>query len=183
MDASNRLGFVMLATLAAGAWWLNDRLNAPEVVAERPAPDGFYMIEAEITTPDAEGLPRYRLIADEIRQAALGGATRLREVRVEYNLYSPSPWLMTAPEGAVSADQHQLELWGGVEVTGDSGDFGPARLETEQIEVDLRTDVARTSAPVALTLGAHQLHAVGLVAHLPEERLQLQSEVHGRFLP
>jgi LPS export ABC transporter protein LptC len=183
VDAANRLGFLFLAALAGGAWWLNDRLNAPAIVDERPAPDGFYMTEAEITSPDVEGLPRYRLIADEIRQATLGGATRLREVRVEYNLYSASPWLMTAPEATISADQQQLELWGGVVVIGDSGDHGPARLATEQIEVDVRTNVAQTSAPVALTLGTHQLHAVGLVAYLLEERLQLQSEVHGRFLP
>jgi 3-deoxy-D-manno-octulosonate 8-phosphate phosphatase (KDO 8-P phosphatase) len=44
---------------------------------ERPAPDGFYMTEAEITTAGPDGLPQYRVIADEIRQLALGGPTEL----------------------------------------------------------------------------------------------------------
>jgi lipopolysaccharide export system protein LptC len=180
---ANRLVFIILVAVAAGAWWLNNRLQPQEPVVERPAPDGFYMTGAEITAPDAEGLPQYRLIAEEIRQVALGGDTLLRDVRVEYNVYSPSPWLLTAPEGRVTEDQAELELWGGVEVIGDSGEHGPARLTTDHLAVDTETSIARTDAPVALTLGAHQLRGTGLVAYLLEERLQLQSQVNGRFLP
>jgi LPS export ABC transporter protein LptC len=183
VTAANRLAFIFLAVLAAGAWWLNKRLHPEQPVVERPAPDGFYMTGAEITAPDAQGLPQYRLIAEEIRQVALGGETLLRDVRVEYNMYSPSPWLLTAPQGRVSENQAELELWGGVEVIGDSGDHGAARVVTDHLAVDIETSVARTDAPVALTLGPHQLRGTGLVAHLLEERLQLQSQVNGRFLP
>lgn len=183
MTAANRFALVALAVLAAGAWWLNTRLHPAQPVVERPAPDGFYMTGAEITAPDAQGLPQYRLIAEEIRQVALGGDTLLRDVRVEYNMFSPSPWVLTAPEGRVTGNQSELELWGGVEVIGDSGDHGPARLTTDRLAVDVETSIARTDAPVALTLGAHQLRGTGMVAYLLEERLQLQSKVNGRFLP
>lgn len=174
---------IVLAALAFGAWWLNNRLEQPAPVETRPAPDGYFMTGAEITVPDAEGLPMYRLVAQEIRQVALGGETLLKDVRVEYNVFSPSPWLLTAPEGAVSADQEVLELWGGVDVIGDSGDHGPARLSTDRLQVEIETSVARSDAPVTLSLGPQELHGVGLVAYLLEERLQLQSDVHGRFRP
>lgn len=174
---------ILLAALAGGAWWLNNRLEEPAPVDSRPAPDGYYMTGAEITAPDAEGLPKYRLVAEEIRQVTLGGETLLKDVRVEYNVFSPSPWLLTAPEGAVSADYAVLELWGGVDVVGDSGDHGPARLSTDRLEVEIETSVARSDAPVTLALGPQELHGVGLVAYLLEERLQLQSDVHGRFRP
>ena len=82
MNARNRLAFIFLAALAAGAWWLNNRLHPAQAVVERPAPDGFYMTGAEITAPDAAGLPQYRLIAEEIRQVALGGETLLRETGI-----------------------------------------------------------------------------------------------------
>ncbi|MGD9387391.1 MAG: LPS export ABC transporter periplasmic protein LptC [Gammaproteobacteria bacterium] len=183
MTVRSRLTLVLLALLAGGAWWLNDQLQAPDSIQPRPAADGFYMLGAEITAPDAEGLPRYRLVAAEIRQVALGGETLLKDVRVEYNVYSASPWLLTAPDGSVSADQEVLELWGGVDAIGDSGDHGPARLITDRLEVDIETSVARTDDPVQLILGPQELHGVGLVAYLLEERLQLESEVHGRFLP
>jgi len=184
MSPGGRLAFLVLAALAAGSWWLNQRIDAPPGDAdERPAPDGFYMTEAEITTAGPDGLPRYRVIAEEIRQRSLGGPTELRDVRVEYNIYSPSPWLMTAPEGLLSDDQALLELWGGVEVIGESGDHGRAAATTERLEIDTATHVARSRVLVDLALGQHQLSGVGMIAHLLEERLQLQSEVHGRFLP
>lgn len=165
-------------------WWLNERFSgAPAPLEETPAGDGFYMTEAEITTAGPEGLPRYRVIAEEIRQRSLDGPTLLNQVRVEYNIYSPNPWLLTAPEGVLSADQDELELWGGVNVLSESSDHGSTSLTTERLRVDIAANIARTSAPVELTVGPQQVNAVGMVAYLLEERLQLQSEVHGRFLP
>jgi lipopolysaccharide export system protein LptC len=184
ISPAGRLAFLALAGLAVASWWLNQRLeDAAPATEERPAPDGYYMTEAEITTAGADGLPRYRVIADEIRQTALGGPTRLREVRVEYNIYSPNPWLLTAPEGVLSADQAVLELWGGVAVIGESGDHGRTAAEMERLEVDTTTHVARTASPVDLSFGAQQVSGTGMVAYLLEERVQLQSKVHGRFLP
>lgn len=185
MSPAGRLAFLTMLLLATGSWWLNQRIDRrpQETAGETAAPDGFYMLEAEITTAGADGLPRYRVIADEIRQAELGGSTELRQVRVEYNVYSPSPWLLTAPEGMLSADQSLLELRGGVEVIGESGDHGRTSAAMEQLDVYPATHIARTESPVALTLGAQQVDAVGMVAYLLEERLQLQSQVHGRFLP
>lgn len=184
MLSGGRLAFLVVAGLATASWWLNQRMDeASPSLVERPTPDGFYMTEAEITTAGPDGLPRYRVIADEIRQAALGGPTLLREVRVEYNIYSPNPWLLTAPEGILSADQSLLELWGGVEVIGESGDHGRTAAEMERLEVHTGTHVARTESHVDLSLGPQQVSAVGMVAYLLEERVQLQSQVHGRFLP
>ena len=184
MPSTHWPALLLLAILAATSWWLNQRMEEAAPVADlRPTPEGFYMTEAEITTAGVDGLPRYRVIADEIRQASLGGPTLFRDVRVEYNIYSPNPWLMTAPQGALSGDQALLELWGGVEVIGESGDHGRTAAEMERLEVDTVTHVARTASPVDLALGPQQVSAVGMVAYLLEERLQLQSQVHGRFLP
>jgi lipopolysaccharide export system protein LptC len=181
---SGRIALVALAALAVAAWWINQRMaGISPVIEERPPPEGFYMTEAEITTAGADGLPRYRVIADEIRQTTIGGPTQLRTVRVEYNIYSPNPWLLTAPEGVLSADQSLLELWGGVEILGESADHGRTAAEMERLAVDTVRHVAQTASPVDLSLGPQQLSAVGMVAYLLEERLQLQSSVHGRFFP
>lgn len=184
MSPAGRLALIILSSLAAGSWWLNEQLGQVELdTAERPAPEGFYMTEAEITSAGPDGLPRYRLIADQIRQRGLRGETELNGVRVDYNVYSPSPWTLTAPTGVLSADQSLLELWGGVEIIGDSGDHGPTTLATERLQVDTRTHVARTDVHVDLGLGPQRVSAVGMVADLLAERVQLQSQVHGRFLP
>lgn len=184
MGSGGRLALIILASLAAGGWWLNGHVGqvAPDN-ADRPAPEGFYMTEAEISLAGPDGLPRYRLIADQIRQHALRGETALNGVRVDYNVYSPNPWTLTAPWGLLSADQSLLDLWGGVEIIGDSEDHGPTTLATERLQVDTRTHIARTDLHVVLGLGPQQVSAVGMVADLLAERVQLQSQVHGRFLP
>jgi lipopolysaccharide export system protein LptC len=183
-SAGRQFAFVVVALIAAVSWWLNQRSTSePALIEERPASDGFYMTEAQITTAGADGLPRYRVIADEIRQVTLRGETLLHGVRIEYNIYSPAPWLLTAPEGVLSADQSLLELWGGVEVLGESEDHGQTTVSTERLEIDTRAHIARSRVHVDLALGPQQVSAVGMVAHLLEERLQLQSNVHGRFLP
>jgi LPS export ABC transporter protein LptC len=184
MSTAGRLALLLLAALAAGSWWLNQQLEpADRVLEERPAAEGFYMTEAEITSAGPDGLPRYRVIAEQIRQRSLHGETLLDNVRVEYNIYTASPWTLTAPAGTLSADQALLELWGGVELIGDSSDFGVATMRTERLEIDTRAHIARTDAPVDLGIGPQQVRAVGMIAYLLDERVQLQSEVHGRFLP
>jgi lipopolysaccharide export system protein LptC len=184
MSSAGRVALAILTALAAASWWLNQRIGpANRVLEERPAAEGFYMTEAEITSAGPDGLPRYRVLADEIRQRSLRGETRLENVRVEYNIYSASPWTLTAPAGVLSADQAWLELWGGVELKGDSSDFGVAAMQTERLELDTRAHIASTASPVEFGVGPQRLHAVGMVAYLLDERVQLQSEVHGRFLP
>jgi lipopolysaccharide export system protein LptC len=68
-------------------------------------------------------------------------------------------------------------------VIGESGDHGRAAVATERLEIDTATHIARSRVLVDLALGPQRVSAVGMVAYLLEERLQLQSEVHGRFLP
>ncbi len=184
MESPARIGFLLLAAAAAGAYWLNHQLRGPdEAPAERPARPGYYMTEAEITRPGEGGLPRYRLLADEVRQGETGGPTLLADVRLEYGIYTPSPWLLTAPEGAVSPDLDQLVLSGGVVISGEVEGEGDTRVETPQLTVDTATHIASTTAPVRLAVGPDWLTATGMVVYLMEERLQLQSSVHGRFEP
>lgn len=184
MDLQARVALALLAVAAAGAWWLNSQLGGPEPLAsERPARAGYYMTEAELTRPGDDGLPQYRLLADQVRQERMNGPTELVDVRVEYAVYTGAPWLLTAPRGEVSADQSRLELHGGVVIEGDVEGEGDTRMETETLSVELESHVASTEDPVRFAVGDEWLTATGMTAYLMEERLRLQSSVHGRFQP
>jgi LPS export ABC transporter protein LptC len=181
---STRLTFVLLTLIAAWTWWLNRSADGePQPVADVQPRKGYFMSEAEVTSAGADGRPRYRLTADEIRQGELGGPVSLQQVRVLYNVYSPDQWEMTAPDGELSADQQLLELWGGVELLGHTQRGGDTRVETERLLVDTARNTASTDAEVFLDFGAQKVRATGMVAYLMEERVELQSSVHGRFQP
>lgn len=184
METGGRIAFLLLALGAAGAWWLNRQMTAPETpLTERAARQGYYMTEAELTRPGPDGLPEYRMLADNVQQESVGGPTDLQKVRVEYGIYTPTPWLMTAPGGRLSADQSRLDLFGGVVLAGEVEGERDTRVETDKLTIDLPTQVARTTEQVRLGVGGDWLTATGMTAYLMEERLQLQSSVHGQFLP
>lgn len=181
---SGRLAFVLLALIAAWTWRLNRSSDAgPLPLAEIESREGYFMTEAEVTSAGPDGRPRYRLIADEIRQSELGGPVSLQDVTVLYNVYSSDQWEMTAPAGVLSADQQRLELSGGVELLGHTEQGGDTRVETADLLVDTARNTASTDAEVFLVFGAQRVRATGMVAYLMEERLELQSSVHGRFQP
>ena len=174
----------MLALGAAGAWWLNRQLEGPTgLTVDRPARAGYYMTEGEISRAGPDGLPEYRVLAERVRQEELDGPTSLEQVRVEYGVYTASPWLLTAPRGTLSADHASVELFGGVIISGEVEGDQDTRVETDQLTLDIDSSVASTQGEVRLAVGEQWLTAIGMTAYLMEERLQLQSSVHGQFQP
>ena len=57
------------------------------------------------------------------------------------------------------------------------------RVETDRLTVDIDTNVASTDGEVRVAVGDDWVTAIGMTAYLMEERLQLQSSVHGQFQP
>jgi lipopolysaccharide export system protein LptC len=70
-----------------------------------------------------------------------------------------------------------------VELLGHTQRGGDTRVETERLLVDTARNTASTDAEVFLDFGAQKVRATGMVAYLMEERVELQSSVHGRFQP
>jgi len=182
--SSGRIAFVMLALGAAGAWWLNQQLEGPGSAApDRPARAGYYMTEGELSRAGPDGLPEYRVLAERVRQDELDGPTALEQVRIEYGVYTATPWLLTAPRGILSADQSSVELFGGVLISGEVEGDRDTRVETDRLTIDIESNVASTEGEVRLAVGDDWVTAIGMTAYLMEERVQLQSSVHGQFQP
>ena len=78
----------------------------------------------------------------------------------------------------------RVEMEGAVRVTGTLSDVaGAARISTERLAFDTRTEIVSTQVPVTLTWSGHRLQARGMRANLKDQRLQLESAVHGHFVP
>jgi hypothetical protein len=81
--------------LAAGSWWVNQQHEQCRATAIGRPPggtEGLYMTEAEITTGrHLTDCPSTASLPTKFARPGLRGPTDLREVRVEYNVYSPNP--------------------------------------------------------------------------------------------
>ncbi|MGH8315264.1 MAG: LPS export ABC transporter periplasmic protein LptC, partial [Steroidobacterales bacterium] len=61
---------------------------------------------------------------------------------------------------------------------------GPeALIDTDSLDFDTETSIARTDDEVRVAIGMNALTARGLTADLKQGRVRLESRVHGKFNP
>jgi lipopolysaccharide export system protein LptC len=76
-----------------------------------------------------------------------------------------------------------LELLDDVVAVTREGDGAPAIIRTEYLRLEPDEYVASTDRKVTIDYAGSRLFAVGMRAYLKEDRLQLLSNVNGKFLP
>ncbi|HEX6996698.1 MAG TPA: LPS export ABC transporter periplasmic protein LptC [Gammaproteobacteria bacterium] len=182
----NLLGGLLLIAIAAGSWWLGRPAPPPEprAAAAGPPARGYYMEDADITGTDETGAVVYRISAARVEELPGKGQLALTDVRVEYQPAAGVPWRLAAAEGVVPKDRSVLELTGGVrlESVPEEGKRQVA-VELEHLTVDADTFVARSDDAVRIAIDGQRLRARGLVAHLKDDRLRLESDIHADVAP
>jgi LPS export ABC transporter protein LptC len=157
--------------------------DQPETPAE-PLQPGYFMTGAHIIETGEDGLPLYRLDAKEIRERPFDGGIELDGLSMSYQPPGASDWQVTANRGFVPPASKVLNLSGDVRVVGQPADDSePAVIRTERLMLNTESNIASTRDRVDIEWGDRRLSTMGLVADLKAEKLQLESTVHGRFVP
>jgi LPS export ABC transporter protein LptC len=169
----------VLAVIAVMTWLLG-RPEVPTVTAsEASAPRTFYMRDTAILGTDQNGYVSYRVFAKMVEQTEPDQPLVLSEVRVEYDPREKVPWLVTAARATLSKGEamqlHEAEL----SSLPESG-AAPLIIETDELELDPKTYLARALKPVVLSRGNARMDAQGFRADLKHDRVTLESG-HGRL--
>lgn len=162
------------------------RRPAPEqpTTPTEPLQPGYFMTGARIVETGEDGLPLYRVDAREIRQRPFDGGIDLEQLSLSYRPPGANDWTVTAARGFVPPASKVLNLSGDVRVVGQpSDDSQLAVIRTERLMLNTETNIASTRERVDIEWGSRRLSTMGLVADLKLEKLQLESAVHGRFVP
>jgi LPS export ABC transporter protein LptC len=182
-------GLAALALLAVLSWWLaseRDSTPPPRPVAA-PAELGYYLRDATIEETDPDGRLLLHLETNRIDEDPRTGEAALGPLTASYTRHGSFPWLLSADTGQLSADGRALTLRGHVALAASpgaaAGALAGARMETTELAVDAATSEANTDAPVRIELGTKSVTATGMRADLKQQRLWLQSAVHGHFTP
>lgn len=145
---------------------------------------GYGASDARLVQTGADGQALYTLNAAQISQQPDQSTVQLQKVQMGFRAANGDRWTAHAERGELGQDTGIVQLDGGVEVAGVlPGTQDQAQITTEHLSFDTRAQVATTPAPVTLTVSGHELHGRGLVAQLKEGRVQLESAVHGSYLP
>jgi LPS export ABC transporter protein LptC len=163
---------------------LRDGPVAPVAAAIAAQNPGYSARDAVLIETGADGLPIYTLRAAEVHQQPASRTALLDRVEMQFRDAAGRVWHGRADEARVSDQASEVDLAGAVTLSGlPSGSSEAARISTDRLSVDTRTEVVKTKDPLTLDWGGRQIRARGLLAQLREGRLQLESNVHGRYVP
>ena len=160
---------------------------------------GYYLKNTILTDYDESGMPSLRIAADRIDQIDHGSEVVLFGVHVDYQPPTGQAWVLTGDVAHVAPGGGAIDVTGNVRLQGQAeGRAGDARardarqaegraaaplIRTDALRYDVPLALATTQSEVHIDFGSQTVSARGLVAHLKERTLLLQSRVNGRFHP
>jgi lipopolysaccharide export system protein LptC len=181
------LGILAFVALIVGAFVLSggQRDSATQVTVEDSMPDpGYSARKAHMVQTAADGHPLYTLDAAQVQQQPGQETVTLQQVQFAFRDDSGNEWTARAHQGELSQDSGIVKLSGAVHVNGTlPGADEPADLTTEHLAFDTHAQVLTTADPVTLVMSGRKLDATGMRADLKEGRVQLESAIHGTYLP
>jgi lipopolysaccharide export system protein LptC len=175
------LGLIVGVVLLSGP----QRVAVAPSATGAPSPDlGYGATDARLVQTGADGQPLYTLDAAEITQLPDQSTVQLEKVQMGFRAANGERWTAHAQRGELGQSTGLVQLDGSVHVAGLlPGTDDQAEISTEHLSFDTRSQVVTTAQPVTLTISGQELHARGLVAELKQGRVQLESAVHGSYLP
>ncbi|MEX2124571.1 MAG: LPS export ABC transporter periplasmic protein LptC [Woeseia sp.] len=185
MTARNVLGFTLLILAAAGSWYLTGSLRGP-VPDESPRNipgSGFYLKKARVLGTNNEGQPLYEIEAEYAEQLP-NEQIEFQNVRINYSPEATVPWTLNADSATIGSNQELVILSGHVVAVSSEGFANEVtEIRTSYLEFDPQTFRAETDSRVQIRVGSRSVTATGMLALLQENRLQLKSNVSGKFVP
>ena len=184
IDTRTTLLFVLLVAAAVVTWYFGrgTTLTATSSGTDGTSPLGYYLRDAVLFGTDGDGRIYYQVRAAQVSQTMREDALQLDGVSVEYSADEDVQWQVSADRATAPSDRAFLDLSGSVRLaSGTEPGKAETVIETERLRLEPGRHLASTRDEVRLTLGRHRLDAIGMKAYLKEDRLELESKVHGQF--
>jgi LPS export ABC transporter protein LptC len=182
------LGVVALIVGTLVIDWQQQAGIRPPANGARDTDLGYSARDAEIIETGEDGRPLYTVNADLIRQRPQDGVVLLDIVRMQFRDAAAGTWDLRAARGEIRRETGLVELFGDVRLIGalapeEGAAPQPARIETQALALDTRTEIITTAEPVQFEWSGQRMRAVGLEARLKEHHVRLESDVNGLFTP
>ena len=185
MSARSVLLFAILIAAAIGSWYLA-RVRGDEDNGQRsvdPVHRGFYLKSARILGTGLDGELLYELRAGHAEEQ-LDGSIEFTDVRFDYSPEMDVPWTVNADSATILPVRERVQLRGHVRAMSSQGfSDSDTEIRTQYLELDPVRYIAETEERVQIRIGARSLTATGMLASLNDNRLELKSNVSGKFVP
>jgi len=176
---------IVLTAAALASWYLARPGNGYDdaVPTFDTTQHGYYLKSARILGTGSDGSLLYELRAEDAEQQEDGNVS-FKTVSLDYSPQSDVPWRVNADTAVIHQDENRVMLRGHVRAISNEGFSGKdTEIRTQYLEIDPDMYLAETNERVQIRIGARSLTATGMLASLKENRLELKSNVGGKFVP
>jgi LPS export ABC transporter protein LptC len=176
---------VLLLVAALGSWYIarDDRDRGPAPASTTSAGRGYYLEDARILGTADDGSLLYEIRAEFAEQQG-DESILFSDVRIEYSPETDIPWSITADTALLAPDQPRVLLQGNVRAFSTAGPSGDeTELLTPLLSLDPARYIAETDERIRIRIGDRSLTGTGMLASLNENRMEIRSNVSGRFVP
>jgi lipopolysaccharide export system protein LptC len=185
MSVRGMIGFAALVLAALGSWYVSRQLGKTEITetTNNAMSDGYYLRSARILGTGDDGKLLYEIEADYAEQHD-GEDIAFQNVRIKYSDGAEVPWVLSADTATISQNPERVILKGHVRAVSTEGFNGKdTEIRTQYLEFEPDAYRAETDSRVQIRIGPRSLTATGMLALLQENRLELKSNVSGKFAP
>ena len=180
------LSMLLLAAAVAASWLLVQQPLPQDLTRaegqESESETGYYALHATVIGTQKNGDKLYELNARKILHYPHDNSVTLHDVHLRYHPEGNVPWTLQSDSGRLPGGTDVIELSGNVRVVSHPDDESDqVVVTTTRLDIFPEEDLATTEAAVDIRKGSHTLAGIGMKAYLKEERLELLSNVYGRF--
>lgn len=185
MSPRTALVLAILVIGALGSWYLSRPRSDDGEQRSRadPVHRGYYLKSARILGTGSDGSLLYEIEAVHAEQQK-DKRIEFSDVHIRYSPESDIPWTVDADTATIYPDEQRVLLEGHVRAVSLRGFSGKAtEIRTQSLQFDPERYLAETDERVQIQVGARSLTATGMLASLNDSRLELKSNVNGKFVP
>jgi lipopolysaccharide export system protein LptC len=183
---SSYLPLLLMASLAAGTWWLVKNTPLPPGPAakraERQTPD-YTMSDFSVTRFGPDGKVVLRIDGDQLRHFPATDRMEIEGVRIHAIGTDGRLTDATAHRALVNGDATEVQLVGGAQVTSQLPGSEALVIRSDFLHAFVRFERLRTHLPVQVDNGRSRMRAGGLDYDPLQGRLQLNGPVRMVLAP
>lgn len=185
MTGRDLIAILLLTAAAVGSWFLTRSLQGPEATDDTRSAfeEGYYFRGARILGTGTDGKLLYRIEAERAQQRN-DQQVAFENVRIVYTPAAAVPWTLIADTALIADDQSSISLSGNVRAVRSNGAGRTAtEVRTQYLELEPARYSAYTDRRVQIIMDSQEITATGMTASLQDNRLELISNVSGKFSP
>ena len=176
--------FMVAAIAGISIWLLSEQTpKEPRLVAKDNTVPNAYMEDFTTYIMDEDGKPHHELQASYMAHFSFDDHSEFTSPQLVFYRPDESQWMMTAERGVAEDGSKQIFLQGKVVISRSQIIAGDSALKIVTSELLIRPDdsYAETDKLITLTSGEHRLQSKGIRAYFNDGRLELLSQVRGKY--